>query len=153
MLRLPHCRRRDNLVLRFAVPLSSNLSHSLSLIPGCFRSHSRADQALSLTLSCTQHFLFRLRAHFFISMLLTCYSRMPGSQWSSRSSSRTGSNPGSGAVTRVSSASSVVVVSSTEVSRTSSASSLRRALLRSRSGSSVDSLPFPRCSPFEPHAL
>jgi hypothetical protein len=74
---------------------------------------------------------------------------MPGSQWSSRSSSRAGSNPGSGTVTRVSSAHSVVEVSSEEVSRTSSASSLRRALTRSRSGSSTDSMPFPRYSPFE----
>lgn len=74
---------------------------------------------------------------------------MPGSQWSSRGSSRAGSNPGSGTVTRVSSASSVVLVSSTEVSRVSSASSLQRILTRSRSGSSVDSFPAPRYSPFE----
>jgi hypothetical protein len=85
----------------------------------------------------------------FISLLLTFHFRMPGSQWSSRSSSRAGSNPGSGTVTRVSSADSVVEISSTEVSRTSSASSLRRALTRSRSGSSVDSVPFPRYSPLE----
>lgn len=74
---------------------------------------------------------------------------MPGSQWSSCGSSRAGSNPGSGTVTRVSSASSVVLVSSKEVSRASSASSLRRHLARSRSGSSVDSIPAPRYSPFE----
>jgi hypothetical protein len=74
---------------------------------------------------------------------------MPGSQWSSRGSSRAGSNPDSGTVTRVSSASSVILVSSTEVSRASSASSLHRILTRSRSGSSVDSFPAPRYSPFE----
>jgi hypothetical protein len=74
---------------------------------------------------------------------------MPGSQWSSRGSSRAGSNPGSGTVSRVSSASSVILVSSAEVSRASSASSLQRILTRSRSGSSVDSLPAPRYSPFE----
>jgi hypothetical protein len=76
---------------------------------------------------------------------------MPGSQWSSPGNSRAGSNPDSGNVTRVSSASaaSVIQVSSTEVSRVSSASSLNRILTRSRSGSSVDSVPFPRYSPFE----
>jgi hypothetical protein len=76
---------------------------------------------------------------------------MPGSQWSSPGNSRAGSNPGSGEVTRVSSASaaSVIQVSSTEVSRASSASSLHRHLTRSRSGSSVSSVSFPRYSPFE----
>lgn len=73
---------------------------------------------------------------------------MPGSQWSSRGSSRAGSAPGSGEVTRVSSASSVVQVSSTEVSRVSSSSSLGR-VLRSRSGSSAGSIPFPRYSPID----
>lgn len=85
----------------------------------------------------------------FISIVLTFFFRMPGSQWSSRSSSRAGSNPGSGTVTRVSSASSAVLVSSGEVSRVSSAPSLQRILTRSRSGSSTDSVPAPRYSPFE----
>jgi hypothetical protein len=73
---------------------------------------------------------------------------MPGSQWSSRGSSRAGSAPGSGEVTRVSSASSAVQVSSTEVSRASSSSFLGR-ILRSRSGSSTGSIPFPRYLPID----
>ena len=106
--------------------------------------------------SCIKHSLsgrLRARVQFSVTHLLF---RMPGSQWSSRGSSRAGSAPSSGEVTRVSSASSavqvpsaeIVQVSSTEVSRTSSSSSLGR-IMRSRSGSSTGSIPFPRYSPLD----
>ena len=107
--------------------------------------------SLSLTLSCIKHSLsgcLRARVHFIVTYLPL---RMPGSQWSSRGSSRAGSAPGSGEVTRASSASDkveVIQVSSTEVSRASSSSSLGR-ILRSRSGSSTGSIPFPRYSPLD----